>query len=324
MDPGPFLRGVAWPGTKRVPYPRAKPEDFARLPWDTWHQAQIPATVRLELAGDATELTIRYRTATEDAGPRAESAGVFFTSWLKGEKQGETRAIVGEGVARVPFGDVVYLPEGMRPEVLDVEAAGGSIEPGPSRPRWVAYGDSVLEGWNASEPALAWPAIVAREHGLDVVNLGYAGAARGEIVSAEHVAEVPADVISITHGTNCWNRVPHSVGMFREGLEAFLDVVRQGHPETPVLVVSPVVRPDAETVPNRLGASLSDLRAVMEDVVAERIQAGDESLEIMPGRELITEDQLDDGIHPNDDGHAALAAAIGPRVAALVAARTGA
>jgi hypothetical protein len=33
-------------------------------------------------------------------------------------------------------------------------------------------------------------------------------------------AELEADVISITHGTNCWTRVPFSVGMFREGLRA--------------------------------------------------------------------------------------------------------
>ena len=316
MDPGPFLRGVAFAGTSNVPYPRAKPEDAVRLPLDTWYQAQIPATVRLELSGDAEEIEIGFRTDTDRLGPRGDGAGVTFSSWHAGSKAGEARAELGEGKVRVPFGDVVYLPEGMRPTVLSVDGVRGSIEPAPSRPRWVAYGDSVLEGWNASEPALGWAAIASREHGLDAVNLGYAGAARGEIVSAEHVAALDADVISITHGTNCWSRIPHSVGMFREGLRAFLDVVRQGHPETPVVMASPVVRPDAEATPNRLGATLADLREAMEDFVRERVDAGDANLELVPGRDLISEAQLDDGIHPNDDGHRALADALGPRVAA--------
>jgi lysophospholipase L1-like esterase len=315
MDPAPFLRGNPWPGTPRVAYPRANPDDFTRLPFDTWYQAQIPATVRLQFAGDATELEIRYRTETDKLGPRGESAGVFFSSWLKDQKQGETRAVLGEDIARVPFGDVVYLPEGMRPVILDVQPVGGSVDPAPSAPRWVAYGDSILEGWNASEPALAWPAIVARQHGLDVTNLGYAGAARGEIVSAEHVAELPADVISITHGTNCYTRIPHTVGMFREGLQAFLDTIRQQHATTPIVVASPVVRPDAETTPNRLGASLGDLREAMEDVIAERIQSGDLNLVIVPGRDLVSAAHLADGLHPSDEGHAALAAALGPVIA---------
>src|SRR5207249_12114622 len=87
---------------------------------------------------------------------------------------------------------VVYLPEGMRPEILDVE---GDVEPALPQPRWVVYGDSVAEGWIASVPGLAWPAIAGRAHGLDVVNMGYAGAARGELASAEQVAEMEADVI---------------------------------------------------------------------------------------------------------------------------------
>src|SRR5438067_11742760 len=134
----------------------------------------------------------------------------------------------------------------MQPEILDVEAEGGSIEPAPPQPRWVVYGDSVVEGWIASGPAMAWPAIAGREHGLDVVNMGYAGSARGEIVSAEHIAELEADVISISHGTNCWTRTPHSVDQMTANTRAFLDVVRRGHPETPIVVASPIVRPDAE------------------------------------------------------------------------------
>lgn len=323
MNPEPFLRGRAFPGIPGVPYPRARPEDAPRLPADTWAQAKIPAGVRLELAGDAEEIEIAYETRTDELGHRGEGAGRTFAVWRGGAPVDEEKAQLGEGRVRLRLAAgggraIVYLPEGMKPVIVDVVPLGGRIEPPPPQPRWVAYGDSILEGWCASAPALAWPAIAAREHGLDVVNLGYAGAARGEIVSAEHVARLDADVISITHGTNCWTRIPHSPGMFREGLLAFLGVVRQARPETPVLVSSPTLRPDAEDTPNRLGATLDDLRGVMEEVAARRIEAGDHRLRLVPGRDLVDETMLPDGIHPNDEGHRAIAGALGPVLAEMI------
>jgi len=38
----------------------------------------------------------------------------------------------------------------MRPTVLSIEPVGGRIEPAPPQPRWIAYGDSIAEGWIAS------------------------------------------------------------------------------------------------------------------------------------------------------------------------------
>jgi lysophospholipase L1-like esterase len=105
--------------------------------------------------------------------------------------------------------------------------------------------------------------------------------------------------------------------MFRAGLHAFLDVVREGHPDTPILVASPVVRPDAETTPNRLGATLADLRLVMEEVARERMES-DRRLALIPGGELIDATMLGDGLHPNDEGHAKMAAALGPVLRQLV------
>jgi lysophospholipase L1-like esterase len=323
MDPDPFIRGRAWPGTPKIPYPRAKPADGFRLPVDTWTQAQIPVGVRLEISGDASDVEISYETKSENAGIRGDGGGVTFQVWRNGGLVDEEKASHPGGVARLRLGRegdraVVYIPEGMRPTIKDVTGVGGEIEPAPLQPRWICYGDSVAEGWLASAPALAWPAIAGRERSLDAVNMGYAGAGRGEIVTAEHIAELAAAVISVTHGTNCWTRVPFSVDLFRDQLTAFLDIVRQGHPETPILVSSPIVRPDAEETPNRLGATLADLRATMEEVVQKRIDDGDGRMRLVPGRHLVTEEQLADEIHPNDDGQRAIAETLGPPIRALV------
>lgn len=324
MKPDPFIRGQAWPGAPKAPYPRAKPQDAFRLPVDTWAQAQVPVGVRLELVGDATEIEISYETRSPDPGIRGEAV-VTFQLWRAGVPVDEEKAEHPEGVARLRMGEhapdepaIVYLPEGLRPALREVSGVGGTIEPAPLQPRWLCYGDSVAEGWLASRPALAWPAIAGRDQHLDVVNLGYAGAARGEVVSAEHIAEIAAAVISISHGTNCWSRIPHSVAQFHANLEAFLDIVRQGHRETPILVVSPILRPDAEETTNRLGATLADLRRTMEEAVRRRIDAGDGNLSLVEGLPIVSQDQLADEVHPNDDGHRALAEALGPRVKGLI------
>ena len=323
-----FLRGAPFPAAGDVAYPRADPKD-TRLPQDTWSMACIPATVRLELVADGAEaVDITYRTATDQLGYRGEGAGTTFALWQGGDPVDERPAVLGDGTVRlglVGSGEpaVVYLPEGMRPTVLSVTGVGGDVSPAPAGPRWVAYGDSILEGWVASGPARSWPAVAARSLGLDVVNLGYAGAARGEIASAEQVAALPADVISITHGTNCWTRTPHSVGMMRETTAAFLDVVRDGHPTTPLVVASPVLRPDAESTPNRLAATLVDLRGAMEDVVRARIDGGDAALTLVPGGDLLTAEHLPDGIHPGDEGHELLAEAFGGAVADALGHRPG-
>jgi lysophospholipase L1-like esterase len=317
------LRGFAWPGDAQTPYPRADPLDFDRLPVDTWSSARLPVGVRLELTGDAQALEIDYSCATDELGYRGPGAGSSFVAWRGGREVAQTPASIEGGTARLALdtpeaepGEVVtvYLPEGMRPTIFDIRAIGGTLVAAPRGAIWLAYGDSVTEGWVASGPAGSWPAITARRYGLDVVNLGYAGAARGEIATAEQIAALQADVISIAYGTNCWSRTPQSRALFRENLRAFLAIVREGHPATPLVVASPIVFPEAESAPNRLGATLSHLRAEVEDVVTSRRRAGDKQLFLVRGLPLLTTDQLPDGSHPGDQGHHLLADAIGGAV----------
>jgi lysophospholipase L1-like esterase len=324
-QPEPFLRGCAWPAGEGVPYPRCDPGPLGlRLPADTRAAAALPVGVRLEFAGEPEALEISYRTQTAELGFRGPGAGTRFALFRGTKPVCDAPAALGEGVVRLSAGSgpdpgIVYLPEGMRPLVVELRALGGAIAPAPPRPRWLCYGDSIAEGWSSSGPPCAWPHVAAREQALDVVNLGYAGAARGEIASAEELAQLPAELIAISHGTNCWSRTPHSLGAFREGLRAFLEVVRQGHPATPLVALSPLLRADAEEKPNRLGATLAGLRAAFEEVVRERRAAGDARLVLVPGRALLPLERFPDGVHPDDAGHALLAQALGPVLRAQLA-----
>lgn len=332
LDPSPFLRGVAWLDDGRAV--RADPADLARLPWDAGERAALPIGVRLEFTAEGAEtVEIRYRASVPGPTDALREIAHCFALWEGGSCVSETIAEPAEEAVvtlRLPAGAegpfTIHPPEAQCPLILGLRAIGGSVAPAPRQPRWLVHGDSITEGWWSTRPAHSWPAVAGRALGLDTVNLGYAGAARGELATAEQLAALPADAITLAFGTNCWTGIPSSGPLLYETTRAFIALVRQGHPHTPLLLVSPVLRPDAEQTPNRLGATLAELRTAMEEAVVDLMGSGsgsgsdsgfgsgsgsgDKRLALLPGRDLIGPGQLADGVHPDDEGHAALAAAV--------------
>ncbi|MFE0091125.1 GDSL-type esterase/lipase family protein [Streptomyces sp. NPDC058992] len=322
LDPGPFLRGVAWlDGGRPV---RADPGDLARLPWDTRERAALPIGVRLEFTAPdgARAVQLRYRARVPGAADALRDLAHCFALWEGDRCAAESFTEPAEEATvtiplprgRGPF--TVHPPESQAPVVLGVRGLGGRVVPAPRRPRWVVHGDSITEGWWSTRPAHAWPSAAGRSLGLDCVNLGYAGSARGELATAQQLASLPADLMTLAFGTNCWSGVPCSAPLLYEKTRAFVSLVRRGHPTTPLLLVSPVLRPDAETARNPLGATLADLRAAMEEAVRDLVAGGDDRLALLPGAGLLTADDLADGLHPNDRGHARMASAVAGAVRA--------
>lgn len=315
QDPGPFLRGVAWlDGGRPV---RADPADTMRLPWDTGERATLPIGVRLEFTTEAAHaVEIRYRATVPGPTDALRDLAHGFALWNRHGLLTEVfsepaeESVVRLGLPRSGGPFTLHPPEAQSPLILGLRGIGGPLSPAPAAPRWVVHGDSITEGWWSTRPAHGWPAVAGRALGWDTVNLGYAGAARGELATAEQLAGLPADVLTLAFGTNCWSRVPFTAPLLYETTRTFLDIVRQGHPRTPLLLLSPVLRPDAERTPNRLGATLGALRDAMERATRDRISAGDGRLALLPGRDLLGPEHLADGLHPNDTGHQVLGLAV--------------
>ncbi|WP_415948518.1 GDSL-type esterase/lipase family protein [Streptomyces sp. KLOTTS4A1] len=324
---GELLRGVSWLTGDGVPV-RADPSDRDRLPGDTWERATVPAGVRLEfVAEEVRDLEVTYTASPPLPADAYRSVEPVFTLLRGEEVVAEAPARAGRdrvvrlpatggagrrgpeaagthGTATLDGAYTLHLPEVLRPVVREVRPVGGTLRPAAARPRWLVYGDSISEGWTTSRPHLAWPSRVGRTLGLDAVNLGYAGSARGELASAQQLARIPSDLITLAFGTNCWSRTPSSSALVHETTLAFLGLVRVARPEVPLLVLSPVLRPDAETTPNALGASLAELRAAQERAVTD---TADRHTYLLSGAELIASEHLADGVHPGDEGHAAIA-----------------
>ncbi|MEU8763887.1 GDSL-type esterase/lipase family protein [Streptomyces sp. NPDC048659] len=316
LEPAPFLRGTAWlDGDRPV---RADPADLERLPWDIAERAALPIGVRVEFtaAPGTRAVELRYRAAVPGPGDALRSLRHGFALWrgprclAEAFPEPATEGTVRLELPRSGGEFTVHPPEGQAPVVRGLRPVGGALAPAPRRPRWLVHGDSITEGWWSTRPAHSWPATAGRALGLDAVNLGYAGGARGELPLAEHLARLPGELITLAFGTNCWSTVPCSAPLLYETTRAFVTLVRRGHPDTPLLLLSPVLRPAAELTGNALGATLGQLREAMEEAVRGLVAAGDTRLALLPGRPLLGPQDLADGLHPNDRGHRRIAAAV--------------
>lgn len=210
--------------------------------------------------------------------------------------------------------------------------------------RWVHHGSSISQGSNTTHPSGTWPAVAAARAGLDLLNLGYSGNALLDPFAARTIRDLPADLISVKIGINLVNKDLMRLRAFGPAMHGFLDTIREGHPATPLLLVSPLYCPIHEAVP---GPSVADLEALaagrllfraggnedevrqgkltlgvireqLRDIVAQRA-VSDANIQYVDGLELYgARDNLrlplPDELHPDAASHRL----IGERFAALV------
>ena len=132
---------------------------------------------------------------------------------------------------------------------------------GTGRPRWLHHGSSISQGSNAARPSGIWPAVAARQAGFDLTNLGFSGSALLDPFIARSMRDLPADLISVKLGINLVNTDLMRARAFGPAVHGFLDTIRDGHPHTPLLVISPLYCPIHESTP---GPTLFDTTALAD------------------------------------------------------------
>ncbi|WP_432028966.1 GDSL-type esterase/lipase family protein [Streptomyces sp. 1222.5] len=228
----------------------------------------------------------------------------------------------------------IWLPHNETTELVALRT-DAPVEPVPDRGRkvWLHHGSSISHGSDAASPTTTWPALAASLGGVELINLGLGGSALLDPFTARALRDTPADLISVKIGINVVNTDLMRLRAFGPAVHGFLDTVREGHPATPLLVVSPILCPIHEDTP---GPTLPDLSALSEGrlrfraagdpaeraagkltlgvireelsrVVRERA-ADDPWLHHLDGRELYGEADfaelpLPDGLHPDAAAH---------------------
>jgi hypothetical protein len=161
---------------------------------------------------------------------------------------------------------------------------------------------------------------------MELLILGLAGHCMLDPFVARTIRDLSVDRISLKVGINLVNGDTMRDRTFVPALHGFLDTIRDGHPDTPILVVSPIYCPSAETAPGptvpgpdgrfvtvggleelRLTClTLTKIRTAIADIVAARRSAGDAHLHHLDGLALFGPDDADDlpdDLHPNPAGY---------------------
>jgi hypothetical protein len=223
----------------------------------------------------------------------------------------------------------LWLPHNAYVELRELTLDDGAFLAEPAvdpRPRWVHYGSSISHCMEADHPGLIWPAVAARQAGASLTNLGFGGQCHLDQFVARTIRDVDADVISIKTGINVINRDSMRERVFTPALHGFLDTVREGKPDTPIILISPIYCPSAEsrpgpTFPGRDGRfftvsghdeiregclTLRRVREIIEEVVEQRVAGGDRALGYVDGLDLFgaaDAEDLPDDLHPNAAGY---------------------
>ncbi|MBK3577853.1 lipase [Streptomyces sp. MBT65] len=206
---------------------------------------------------------------------------------------------------------------------------------------WLHHGSSISHGSNATHPTATWPALAAARGQVELINLGFSGSALLDPFTARAMRDTPADLISVKIGINVVNADAMRLRAFGPAVHGFLDTLREGHPTTPLLVVSAILCPVQEDTPGPLmpdfeggtpgfratgdpaerplgRLTLTVIRAELARIVALRA-TDDPNLHYLDGRDLYgeqdhTELPLPDAVHPDPAGHRRIAENFGQLV----------
>ncbi|TWD18753.1 GDSL-like lipase/acylhydrolase family protein [Streptomyces sp. T12] len=222
--------------TKRV-YVGAPPRPDGRydLVVDGEHAGQASAT-----GGNTVTIDMSTGNAEMNSGP---AGGVRFDGLADRDKTVEIW---------LPYNEITALVA-LRTDA-PVETA-----PPANRRTWLHYGSSISHGSDAASPTTIWPALAAAAGGVELVNLGFGGSAVLDPFVARTIRDTPADLISLKIGINLVNGDVMRLRAFGPAVHGFLDTVREGHPDTPLLVVSPILCPIHEDTPGPTAFDFSRL-----------------------------------------------------------------
>jgi lysophospholipase L1-like esterase len=315
------LEGRAWSDVA-APFDRlpARAESIARPP--VWSLSRQSAGIAVRFVTDSPEIHARWTlTSASLAMPHMPATGVSGLdlyvrladgrwSWLANGRPSaveNTAKLVGEG----PPGShefLVYFPlyNGVKSVEIGVPS-GKKLEVAPTRPDAsrkpiVFWGTSITQGGCASRPGMVHTAILGRRLDREVVNLGFSGNGKMEPELAQVIAEIDAAAFVI----DCLPNM--TAAEVAERTAPLVKILRQRHPNTPILLVEDRTYSDAFWVASkrmRNDASRAALKKSYEQLVAEGVA----HLIYVTGEEQLgadTEGTVDSS-HPTDLGFVRMA-----------------
>ncbi|RSN59232.1 lipase [Amycolatopsis sp. WAC 04182] len=154
-----------------------------------------------------------------------------------------------DGLPAEPKDVEIWLPQAEITELIALRTDAPVDAPTTSGRRWLHHGSSLSHCAEAASPTGTWPAVAARLAGVELTNLGLGTNALLDPFVARAIRDADTDLISLKIGLNLVTGDLMRLRAFGPAVHGFLDTIRDGHPDTPILVVSPILSPIVEDVP---------------------------------------------------------------------------
>jgi hypothetical protein len=334
-------RGLRWLSAhdarftmRGLPWHEENGQSFCRLPHraepivrdNVWALAQAPASAHLAFRSNTSALAVRVRNS--DTGfmphmPLSGSNGLFLFGGPPHRLQPWATAIpeidsptfereLFRGAERRTREFRLYLPLYKHLVDLEIGVAKGARILAPSAtavPKPVVfYGTSITQGGCASTAGSDFVSTVGRMLNLETINLGFSGNGWGEPELAELVAEVDASLFVLDYCANVDDK------RLRRTLPRFVRILRQAHPQTPILLMTPLCFSKAD-FQAAMRTVLEHKRDTVLRYYCKQRQAGDENIHVADGFGLLpfgAATAYVDGVHPTDDGFQMIARNLKP------------
>ena len=325
ISPNIDIAGLPWFEENHGEFWRLPVRSRDTFPKDVWDLSLDPTGARIRFRTDSSTVALRLEWPHP---PDMRNMHFFGQSGVDlyvgnaywGTAVPDKDATSGKAYEHVFFRDqprtmrdiTVYLALYSPVKVLEIGLDNGAAveraTPFAVAAPVVFYGTSITQGGCASRPGMSYQAILGRTLNLNHVNLGFSGNGKGEASVARAMAEIHAAAFVLDFAQNNGD-----VNSLARVYDPFIGILRERHPDTPILAITPIYAAGEATGNQRN----EQMRTLIRKVVSQRIAAGDAHLQLVEGTDLLGPSRADglvDGTHPNDLGFQWMAEGLAERL----------
>jgi lysophospholipase L1-like esterase len=208
---------------------------------------------------------------------------------------------------------MLYLPlyDGLTRLEIGVDSTAiierPAIDSPQSQKPVVYYGTSITQGGCASRPGMAYTSILSRKLDRQFINLGFSGNGQLDYEIAEVMAKSDPAMFVLDFVPNVNKQ------QIIERTEKFIHILREKHPQTPILVVGTIEFPHSR-FDQYMDSVLKEKNEALKSICDKMKKSGDKKLIYVHPEKLIGLDGEGtvDGIHLTDLGFFRYAGNMGP------------
>ncbi len=163
----------------------------------------------------------------------------------------------------------------------------------------LSYGSSITHGAGSSMPTSGYAFCLARKLGMDLRNLGMAGAAHMDEAMAEYIAKQKWDIAILELGINVTD---WTMKAFEEKARNFIHTIASAHPDRPIYCISMFTSYADFIIPEQIQGMRKVLHLIVEELKLPLLHYVDGS-KCLPDLTGLTSDAL----HPSNAGMASIA-----------------